>query len=96
MVSPIPEGYGSVTCYLVVPNAKEAIAFYEKALGAESIVHMPGPNGDGTLHAEFRVGNTFVMISDENPAWNMKSAKNAWRIPGVFHGLLRRLRRGTK
>ena len=54
MVSPIPEGYTSVTTYLIVPDAKEAMAFYEKAFGAEQIQHMPWPHG-GTMHAEFRI-----------------------------------------
>ena len=47
MVSPIPEGCDSVIPYLVVPDAKEALAFYEKAFGATQIMHMPGPEGLG-------------------------------------------------
>jgi len=84
MVSPIPEGYGTVTTYLVVPNAKEAIAFYEKAFGAQQVVHMPMPGGDGTLHAEIRIGNTQLMLSDENPDWEMPSAKTLGGSPVSF------------
>ena len=84
MVSPIPEGYGSVTTYLVVPNAKEAIAFYEKALGAVQTMHMPLPGGERTLHAEMRIGNSIVMITDENPDWEMSSAKTLGGSPASF------------
>lgn len=78
-VSPVPEGYHSVTPYLIVPDAVEAMAFYEKALGATRVVHMPGPGGQGTMHAEIRIGDSFVMLSDENPQWEMPS-------PGTLGG----------
>ena len=88
MVSAIPEGYDSVTSYLVVPNAKEAIAFYEKAFGAEQMMHMPWPNSDGTMHAEIRIGNSVVMITDENPDWEMPSAKTLNGSPVPFLSLI--------
>lgn len=85
MVSPIPNGYTSITAYLVVPHAKEAIAFYEKALGAVMIEHMPWPHDENsTMHAEFRIGNAVVMISDENPDWEMKSPKTLHGSPVSF------------
>lgn len=84
MVSPIPNGYGSVTTYLVVPNAMEAIAFYEKAFGAERLMHMVGLNGEGTLHAEFKIGNSILMITDENPDWHMPSPKTLGGAPTSF------------
>ena len=80
MVSPIPEGYGTVTSYLIVPNSEEAIAFYQKAFGAKQIEHMPMPGG-GTLHAEIQIGNSRVMLSDENPDWQMPSAKTLGGSP---------------
>ena len=84
MVSPIPNGYGSVTTYLVVPNAKEAIEFYGKAFGATMTEHMPGPGGDGTIHAEIRIGNTILMLSDENPQFETASAKSLGGSPVSF------------
>ena len=66
MVQAIPEGYHSVTPYLVVKDAKAALAWYQEALGAEEVLRLPGP--DGTLmHAEFRIGNSVVMMGEENP-----------------------------
>ena len=72
-VSPIPAGYNSVSPYLVVSNSAEALEFYEKALGAETVMVMPGPSGQAVMHAEMRIGNSIVMMTDENPQFNMLS-----------------------
>lgn len=84
-VSPIPEGFHTLNCYAVVPDANEAIAFYEKAFGAERVVHMPGPGGQGTMHAEVRIGDSVLMLTDENPQWNKKSAVTLGGSPIAFH-----------
>lgn len=85
-VSPIPEGFSPLSPYLVVPNAVEAMAFYAKAFGAERVMFMQGPAGEtSTLHAEIRIGTSTVMLSDENPAWNMKSAKTLGGSPVSMH-----------
>ena len=81
MVSAIPDGMSSVIPYLVVPNAVEAMDFYAKAFGAESVMRMPGPGGQGTMHAEMRVHGSVVMLTDENPQWEMKSAKTLGGSP---------------
>ena len=65
-VKPIPEGYHSVTPYLVVAGAAEAIRFYEKAFGATEVLRMP--MGDDRLaHAEIKIGDSHVMLADEFP-----------------------------
>ena len=64
-VKPIPEGYHSVTPYLVVHDAARAIDFYRKAFGAEELFRMPMGNKIG--HAEIKIGNSIVMLSDEWP-----------------------------
>ena len=64
-VKPIPDGYHSITPYLSVKGASEAIAFYKKAFGAEELVRMPMP--DGTVaHAELQIGDSRLMLADEN------------------------------
>ncbi len=73
MAQGIPEGFNTVSVYMIVKDAKKAIDFYQKAFGAEAGVHMPGPGGQGTMHAELRIGNSTVMLTDENPQWGMKS-----------------------
>ena len=65
-VKPIPNGYHSVTPYLIVKNAAQAIEFYERAFGAKETVRMPMP--DGRIgHAELLIGNSMVMLADEFP-----------------------------
>ena len=61
----IPDGYYSLTPYLVIKGAAEAIEFYKKAFGAVETVRMPGPGGR-IMHAEVKIGNTMLMLSDEN------------------------------
>ena len=65
-VKSIPEGYYSLTPYLVCKGAAQAIEFYTKAFGAVEMVRMPGPGGR-IMHAEVRIGNSMLMLSDENP-----------------------------
>ena len=85
MAQKIPEGFNTVNTYLIVKDAKEAIGFYQKALGAEAGVHMPGPGGQGTMHAELRIGNSTVMLTDENPAWEMKAPETLGGSPTSMH-----------
>ena len=66
-VSPIPQGYHSITPYLVVKGAAQAIEYYKKVFGATELVRMPGPNG--TIgHAELKIGDSNIMLADENPS----------------------------
>jgi uncharacterized glyoxalase superfamily protein PhnB len=65
-VKAIPEGYHTLTPYLVCKDAGKAIAFYEKALGGTEMFRMPGPGGR-IMHAEMRIGTSILMLSDENP-----------------------------
>jgi PhnB protein len=65
MVKPIPEGYSSVTPYLMFENAGSAIQFYEKAFGAKELFRMP--MGNRIAHAEIQIGNSRIMLADESP-----------------------------
>jgi len=85
MAQNIPEGFNTVSVYLIVKDAKEAIDFYQKAFGAEAGVHMPGPGGQGTMHAEVRIGNSTVMLTDENPQWEMKAPASYGGSPAGLH-----------
>jgi PhnB protein len=68
-VKPIPEGYHSVTPYLYERDAAAAIEFYKKVFGAQEILRMPGPDGK-IGHAEIQVGNSRIMLADENRQMN--------------------------
>ena len=65
-VRPIPEGYRSVTPYLVVKGGAKAIDFYKKVFGAREKFRMEGPGGT-IAHAEIEIGDSVVMLADENP-----------------------------
>ena len=69
-VKPIPDGMHTVTPHLVVAGAAKAIDFYKKAFKATELARIPGP--DGTLmHAMVKIGNSNVMLVDENPQWGI-------------------------
>jgi PhnB protein len=74
-VKPIPEGYHTVTPYLILQGASEAIEFYKAAFGATEIVRHEMP-GRGIMHAEIRVGDSPIMLADEFPPMNAKSPKS--------------------
>ncbi len=67
-VKPVPEGYHTITPHLVVKNASEAIAFYEKALGAVEIRRMPCPDGR-LMHAEVQIGDSRLFLCDDFPEY---------------------------
>lgn len=68
----IPEGYNSVTPYLIVKGAAEAIDYYKKIFGATEIMRMAGP--DGRIgHAELKIGGSHIMLADEFPEMGHRS-----------------------
>ncbi len=82
-VEPVPQGYHSVTPYLFVRNAARAIDFYKSVFGATEILRMPGPSGQ-IMHAELKIGDSVVMLSDENPQMGALSPQS---IGGTASGL---------
>ena len=63
-VKPIPDGYHSVTPYLVISGAAAALEFYKKVFGATEIMRFDGPGGK-LAHAEMKIGDSIIMLSDE-------------------------------
>ena len=68
----IPDGFFTLTPQLTVRGVDQAVDFYVKALGAEKVMVMPGPDGKA-MHAEIRVGDSIIMLDEENVAQGMKS-----------------------
>jgi PhnB protein len=62
-VKPIPDGYHTVTPYLMVEGASTVLEFAKQVFGAEEFVNMPAPNGK-VGHAEIRIGDSVVMVAD--------------------------------
>ena len=83
-MSTIPEGFTSVTPYVVMDDAAAAIEFYKKALGAEEILRLPTPAG-GVMYAEIQVGNARMMMGCPCPEWGGKSAKSFGGSPVSFY-----------
>jgi PhnB protein len=65
-VKPIPDGYHSITPYLIVRGAVDAIEFYKKAFNAVEIMRLPMPGGK-LGHAEIQIGDSRIMLADEAP-----------------------------
>jgi PhnB protein len=65
-VEPIPDGYRSLTPYLIVTDGAAAIAFYEAAFGARTRLRLDRPDGK-IGHAELDIGDSVVMLADEHP-----------------------------
>ena len=63
----IPEGYHSVTPSLTSKNADASLKFYAAAFGAVEHFRLPDEKTGGVAHAEFQIGNSIMMISDEYP-----------------------------
>ena len=66
-VSYIPQGYNSVTPYLIIKGAAQAIEYYKKVFGATEVFRMDGPDGK-VGHAELQIGTSRIMLGDENPS----------------------------
>ena len=70
--SKLPAGYHTITPAIVVRDAAAAIDFYQRAFGAEEVNRMAGPDGK-IMHAEIRIGDSLVMLGEENEQWGTKS-----------------------
>jgi uncharacterized glyoxalase superfamily protein PhnB len=82
-VKPVPKGYHTVTPYIVVDGAEKMIGFMKSAFGAE-VVHEPMMRGDGkVMHAEFKIGDSMVMISDSSEHSPATSAMLYLYVPDV-------------
>jgi len=83
-VKPIPDGYHSVTPYLIVKGGPQAIAFYEKAFGAQLLFRMMEPDGR-VGHAELEIGDSRVMLADEHPDIGARSPQSIGGSPVTIH-----------
>src|SRR5882724_1767859 len=76
-VKAVPEGYHTVTPFLSVEGAAEALEFYKKAFGAEERGRMPDPQGK-IMHSEIKIGDSIVMVSDPMMNQPTKSSLNLY------------------
>jgi PhnB protein len=83
-VKPVPDGYHNVTPYLFIRGAARAIDFYKKVFGAVELMRMPGPIGQ-VMHAELKIGDSVIMLSDENPKAGAMSPQTAGGVSVSLH-----------
>jgi len=79
-VKPIPDGYQTVTPYLIVSGAAKALEFYKKAFGAKERMRLASPDGK-VGHAEIQIGDSVVMLADEFPQMGAKSPQTIGGTP---------------
>jgi len=83
-VKSIPDGYRGATPYLTVKNAAAAIEFYKKAFGATELFRLGSPDGK-IGHAEIKIGEAVIMLSDEYPARNVLGPETLGGSPVTIH-----------
>lgn len=81
-VKPIPEGYHSVTPYLVVPGAGRLIEFLKEAFKAEEVERMSQPDGT-VMHAEVRIGDSIIMMGESSDKFPAMPAAIYLYVPDV-------------
>jgi PhnB protein len=83
-VKPIPDGYRTLTPYLIVADGVGAVAFYEAVFGAKLRLKLGGP--DGKLgHAELEIGDSLIMLADEHPAMGAVAPPTVGGTPVSLH-----------
>jgi PhnB protein len=84
-VKAIPEGYHTLTPYLIVQDTGKAIEFYERAFGAKEVYINFTPDGKKIMHAEIKIGDSVVMLSDEFPQGKCRSPKTIGGTSVIVH-----------
>lgn len=83
-LKPIPEGMQSLTPHIVCAGALDAMEFYKRAFNAIELVRLVGPDGK-LVHGGMRIGNSMLMLAEENPAWGSLGPKTLKGSPVVIH-----------
>jgi PhnB protein len=81
---PVPPGYHTLTPYLIVDDAARALAWYTQAFNARELMRLSAPGGS-IGHAEIEIGDSRVMLADENPAVGAKAPATFGGSPISLH-----------
>ena len=80
-----PKGFHTVTPTLTVRDAGKAIDFYKRAFGTEERMRFHGPDGKSIMHAEIKIGDSIIFLSDENPDMGCRGPQSLGGTPvGLF------------
>jgi PhnB protein len=83
-VKPVPDGYHTVTPYLIVDQAARALDFYKEAFGAKELMRFPSPGGK-IGHAEIQIGDSRIMLADEHPEMGARAPRSIGGSPVSIH-----------
>jgi PhnB protein len=78
-----PSGMRTVTAQLTLKDAARAIEFYKQAFGAQELMRMPSPDGRGIWHAEIKIGDSVMFLSDEMPGSPTSAPSPTHKATGV-------------
>ena len=81
---PIPEGFHTLTPFLICKGALQALDFYQRAFGAELISSVVGPDGK-LMHGALRIGDSILMLTDECPEMGAFDALHFGGSPVTVH-----------
>jgi PhnB protein len=84
-VAAVPKGFRTVTPCLTVPAVAPAVAFYEAAFNAVPMRQLHGVDGITPVHAELRIGNSLVLVAQEDPFWGPSAPASAGASPVQIH-----------
>ena len=83
-VKPIPDGYPTVTPYLIIKGAARALEFYKQAFGAVELLRLAAPDGK-VGHAEIKIGDSPIMLADEFPEMGARGPQPEAGCPVSLH-----------
>ena len=88
-VAYIPQGYNSVTPYLIIKGAAQAIDYYKKVFGATEVFRMDQPGGK-VGHAELKIGTSHIMLADADKMFggHLEPGTNVFTFAVVTLGVL--------
>ena len=84
-IAPIPKGFHTVTTCLMFRGADRAIDFYKEAFGAEVLDRLTAPDGKSVVHAQVRIGNSFLFLGDEIPGMGSGAPEKYGGSPVSLH-----------
>ncbi len=83
--APVPEDFQTITPHLVVRDAVRAVAFYERAFGAEELYRNLGPDGRSIVHSELLLGDSRLFVNEEFPQHGQRSPLHYAGTPVTLH-----------
>lgn len=93
-VKPIPEGYHTITPYLIVEDAAKLLDFMKAAFDAKELFRHLGPGGS-VAHAEAKIGDSMIMVGQARDQWKAKTAMLYLYVPDVDATFRRALAAGA-